>query len=106
MREVNNNTSIGHINAARMNNPVPASEQDATQASTSKQINDLKNTPSEVIGRSQVTPNFIGSDVKYMQEHPDAVAKNIAYVDQLIANGVAPEKALEMGEAYRKEFMS
>lgn len=121
MREVNNNSGIGHIGAQRSNQSFGNASSDLDRPSNvaftnEKEIkeNDLKNTPSGAIGLSQVTSSVdnIEKDVKVMVGNPEKVTEAVKLGDIAHAQAkkeglddmAATERAVKVAKAYVDEF--
>lgn len=82
------------------------------EAEVQKEINDLANMPSEILGRSQVAKDDLEHDIKIMIENPEQVEKANKFYDMaesvLKENGSEhpAEEAAVLTEAFRKEFLS
>jgi hypothetical protein len=84
----------------------------AQESESPKEITDLANMPSEVLGRSQIAKDDIEHDMKIMIENPDMVEKANKFYE--MAENVLKqsgsehpaEEAAILTEAFRKEFLS
>ena len=108
MREIENN--LNNVNFKGI--PAkPYAEEAAQKADVSatpaeqKEINDLKNMPAAELGKSQVASDSVETDLKFMEKHPQLVAKLNDVLDDY-AKTHTEEETLQMFEKMHQEFVS
>lgn len=120
MREVNNNTGISSQGAQRTPNFKGVDKNDLNRpsniSSQGKEINgeDLRNTPAEVVGRSQVPTKVdnLENDIKILSGNPKLVEDALKLSDiavvgfqrEGLSKEAATEKALKVAKSYVEEF--
>ena len=107
MREIDNNVNLNFKGVQKPIPEEPVSEQTSSQASQApeKQIYDLKNMPSEMLGKSQVVQSsFTGRDVKQFQENPKLAAMINQAIDDYAKNHTEEETMAFMDSAIQEFF--
>jgi len=106
MREIDNN-SINSLNFKGIQKPVqeePVNEAVQASAQESKEINDLSAMPAATLGKSQVQPDSIESDMKFLEKNPElAMAINEA-IDNYSKTHTEDE-TIQMIEKMHQEFV-
>ena len=109
MREIDNNVNLNFKGVQKPSIPEePVSEHASSQVSPAqgKQINDLKNMPSEMLGKSQVAQSsFIERDVKQFQENPQLTAALNQAIEQYAKNH-SEEETLKFMDSAVQEFFT
>ena len=107
MREIENNVNnvnFKNIPAKPMaEETAPKAEAPAAVSAEQKEINDLKNMPAAELGKSQVASDSVETDLKFMEKHPQLVAKLNEALDKY-AQDHTEEETLQMFEKMHQEF--
>ena len=108
MREINNN-SHSSINFQGVKSAPKAVENDIPESEKNieKEVKetDLRNMPTEVIGRSQVPHTALEKDINFLLENYEDAEKANRFCEYLIEQkGMEYEHAAELATEFAKEF--
>ncbi len=106
MREIDNNkpNSVNFTSIPKIAQEEPVAETAAPVQET-KELSDLSAMPAASLGKSQVTPDSIEGDMKFLEKNP-AVAKAIMQAVDKYAQTHTEEETLQMLEKAHQEFAS
>ncbi len=107
MREIDNN-NINSVNFKGIQKPVQeetVSEIQPQQPKETKKINDLSAMPTAFLGKSQVSPDSIEGDMKFLEKNP-ALAKAITQAIDKYAQTHTEDETLQMIEKAHQEFVA
>lgn len=106
MREVNNNTTnSNNVNFQGIQPRKETASQEVMPQIDSKEITDLRNMPSDVIGRSQVAKSSSDKDVDFVLNNSKSVEDLNRYFDYLIdKQGLSYEDACSVIGGTAEEF--
>ena len=108
MREIDNNKMNSlHFNGIQKvsKEVAPAQEVSASSEIQHEEISDLSNLPAASLGKSQVNPDSLEADMKFLEKNPQLVQTINKAIDNYSENH-SEEETLQMIEKTHQEFVS
>lgn len=109
MREIDKNlTNVNFKGIPQVSTSGDNSSKNDSQPSVAvpeqREISDLKNVPAAFLGKSQVAPDSLEQDMKFLQKHPNLVQELNRSVDNYTQTHT-PQETLKLLENMHQEFV-